>query len=436
MKKIISFLLVCAYTQLCAQDLKEKISKLKAPSAPASIIIGNQPATISKPKSWQALEAAVYSNYVNQSGSLLVPNDYSIEFSPYWTTKKNSVSIQEFAAPKLTQSLIQNLSFSISSTKNFIIKDSVKTDAIGFGIRTMLWQGTKREVDFLLNGVKALHLKAAETNFIIKRTLDLSGKYSSKSDFVKMLIEQMKKDKKEFINADPTLVNDNSFNRWLAGLKEILLDKLPEGKADYLDDVSDAIDSFTKIDSEAKQLEELIKDRQGFRLEFAAALALNFPTNKTDLSYVPKFSIWLTPSFQPFKNNHWEFLGVLKYTRLNSDFYKNYSIEKNYFDNSFDYGTRIVYKVDKFSFELELLGRQSKTILEKTKDANGVTTVKSKTDSDFQYLINFNYRISDTIILSYNFGSQFKPVINSGNNLISLATINFGIGGPKKIDEK
>jgi hypothetical protein len=85
---------------------------------------------------------------------------------------------------------------------------------------------------------------------------------------------------------------------------------------------------------------------------------------------------------------------------------------------------------------LELLGRQNKTILEKSKDSNGVTTVKSKTDSDFQYLINFNYRISDTIILSYNFGSQFKPVINSGNNLISLATINFGIGGPKKIDVK
>jgi hypothetical protein len=90
----------------------------------------------------------------------------------------------------------------------------------------------------------------------------------------------------------------------------------------------------------------------------------------------------------------------------------------------------IVHKWNKFSAELELISRSSRTILEKTKDANGIITEKIKTGSDFQYLLNLNYRISDTIILSYNFGSQFKPTASSINSLISLATLNFGIGGP------
>ncbi|MFM7858539.1 MAG: hypothetical protein ACKO96_43120, partial [Flammeovirgaceae bacterium] len=70
-------------------------------------------------------------------------------------------------------------------------------------------------------------------------------------------------------------------------------------------------------------------------------------------------------------------------------------------------------------------------ILEKTVDANGIKTIKTKSDGDFQWLLNINYRITDTIVLSYNFGKKFNPASNTTvNNLISVATLNFGIGSP------
>lgn len=449
MKKIILILTTLTSMQVVAQDISEKVSKLKAPSSPASIVIGNQPATISKPKSWQALEASLYSNYVNQSGSFIVPNDYAIEFSPYWSSKNSSsLSIKDFAAPSISQTLLQNLSFSVSSTKNYLIKDSVKTDALGFGVRTMLWQGEKKEINVLLKNLLSIQEKVALQNFIDKLSFDISEQLAkdsvndpkttanSKKKFIKVFIEKLQTDKAFYSGEAPNFFSTTPYDKWVETIRKGLVKKLPVGKTDYSDEVSDLLDIYTQIDKDAIGLENMIKDRQGFKLEFATALALNFPTNKTDFSYVPKVSVWLTPSFQPFQNNYWEFLGVLRYTRLNSDFYKNYAIDKNYFDTTLDYGTRVVYKWDKFSFELELVGRHSKTILEKTKDANGVITEKSKTDNDFQYIMNFNYRISDVIILSYNFGSQFKPTFDSSNALISLATLNFGIGGPKKGDVK
>lgn len=478
MKRFVILLFCFETLASAAQDLNEKISKLKAPTSPASVIIGNQPATISKPKSWQALEAAIYSNYVNQSGGLTVPNDYAIELSPYWLTKKGNISLEEFMTPNFMQGVLQNLNLSISSTKNFLIKDSLKTDALGFGFRTLLLQGKKSEVEDLGKKLLSIREKEKISTWIAFFVLGLQENIKNRTklsddsatlllmnNFVSLiksrdstvtgakLLNQIKgvstvqqKTDDSFVSGLVKYLNDkedtlkkmaplffgaNDFKKWVTAIGNGLKNRLPNKKGDYLDEVNAILDDLSKLKADAKTVENIIKDRAGFKLELAGALALNFPTNKTDFSLVPRYSIWATPSFTPKHNEHWEFLLVGKYTYLFDDFYKNYSLQKDYFNSNFDYGTRIVYKWDKFSVECELVGRSSRTILEKTRDTNGIITEKIKTDSDFQYLLNLNYRISDSIVLSYNFGSQFKPTANSINSLVSLATLNFGIGGPK-----
>jgi hypothetical protein len=218
--------------------------------------------------------------------------------------------------------------------------------------------------------------------------------------------------------------------------KDYLISNLPEEnysleeKRDIIETYSD---NFIQIDSTLMTLEKFRDDRKGFKLEFASALALNFPDNDIDLSYVPKSGLWITPSYQPFgKKWAWiEFLGVLRYFWYNANFYQNYIPGKEYFRNTTDYGLKLVLKKKKISFEMEAIGRSSSTILSKTKDTNGntITTTRSKNDS--QYIATLNYRIKEDVSISYKFGKQFQPIINYKGTLISMVSLNLGFGAPK-----
>jgi len=91
-------ILVCLAGTSIAQNNEDiNLDALKSPSSPASQIIGNQPSSITRPKSWNEFEVSLFTN--------------------------------------------------------FILKDSLneKNTAIAIGMRTMLWRGTKAEKEALDN---------------------------------------------------------------------------------------------------------------------------------------------------------------------------------------------------------------------------------------------------------------------------------------------
>src|SRR5690554_3575176 len=92
---LLVFVLLPQIIRAQGEDLSEEINKVKAPTSPASVVIGNSPNTINRPKSWEALEAAVFANYANEGG-FAVPNDFSLEFSPHYAQKDLKISNGEF----------------------------------------------------------------------------------------------------------------------------------------------------------------------------------------------------------------------------------------------------------------------------------------------------------------------------------------------------
>ncbi|MEJ0057778.1 MAG: hypothetical protein WDN75_20300 [Bacteroidota bacterium] len=416
MKALKLLLIIKLSTTICCAQT-DKLSLIKAPSSPSSVIIGTQPSTISRPKSWEAVEATVFGNYTNQNGSLLVPNDFSIEVTPYWLNSKSKIELDKFLTRNVGTSLLQNLSLSVSSTKNFIVNDTIKTDAMGFGFRTMFFQGAGNSIQ-KMNSINKL-TSLSQGIFAIAN--GLAG-FSTKDEFIEKLITAL--ENTAALTAELASINNASKDTWQTNLRSDLKKKLPNDISKLVDSTSDIVDDLLKVDQSLQDLTNL-----GFRLELAGALSLNFPTNATEFSYVPKYGLWITPSYSIEK---FEFLGVLRYFWYNEDYYNAYQPKQSFFNNNLDYGGRLVYKRDKFSVEAEIIGRSSKTIIERTTDSNGITTVKSKSESDAQYVINFNYRINDSIVLSYNFGRKFSPSGNSQNTLISVATLNFGIGAPRK----
>lgn len=431
MKKLNCFLIIFLLGNYYVKGQSEKLSEIKTPSAPASVIIGNQASVISRPKSWNALEASVYSNSLNESGALTIPNNFSIEFSPYWAQNKLKLSNSDFLVPKAGLTLLQNLSFSLSSTNNFILNDSIQSNAIGFGIRTMLWQGTKSEKDRIYNKYEKVLKDLAASTKIYALASDLECSDCALNKYVEKLIKSIEEKQDEIF---PSELSKLEKKRILQELNEYLLNNLPGITADKTvnaEHVSDALDSFLDIDATVNDIEKLKADRKGFKLEIAAASGLDFPTNETDFSIVPASGFWLTPSYQPFQYDWIEVLGVFRYYNYNLDFYKKYIPAADAFEQTIDYGLRIATKWKKYTLEFESIGREGKSLI--SEEAEGDITVrKTKKFSDFQYIMNFNYQISDDLILSYNFGKTFNPVLSYKGTLISLLSLNFALNTPKK----
>lgn len=417
------------FAQTGSKQNEINLTKLQTPTFPAASIINNQVGTISRPKSFRSLEASIFSNYIDQNGGLTIPNDFALEFSPYWAQPNLKISNEEFLAPTVSQSLIQNLAFSVSSTNNFVLGDSSKSNALGFGVRTMLFRGNNT----ILNEYNKLKKGYRISLDLVNLIDDIDNDSATVKELNNKYFEEVKKNKTklfgEFTKNQQNIIVGNYIEyirKHLAA--ESLAKKI--SKDDYEEIIDNLTDDFLQVDQILESIYKIRRNRPGFKLEVAGAIALDFPANQTDYSYIPKFGIWASPSYSFDQVDWFEFLGVVRFYHFNLDFYKTYFPNTEVFENTWDFGFRLVLKWEKFAFESEFVWNKSNTVIHKETDAQGVTTTESKTKNDFQYIINFNYQLDDDIILSYNFGKSFDPFVAINGNMISSLSLNLGFNSP------
>lgn len=434
---------------------ESSLSNLKAPQSPAASIIGLQPSSISRPKSWEALESALFSNFYSE-GALAVPNDFALEFSPFWASNKKAMTIKRFLTPTWGESFIQNLSFSVASTQAFQLNDSLKSNAIGFGVRTMLVGGQsskakkmavyRRTMNLVELSQRMQRLAEDHMNTLVSEELKKKPKADGKT-YSEMQVDSVKLTilltPENFYAIKQVWTMDLKIDRLTTCPEEDsavadLFKKLEAWLKDHpnckIDKLSDALDDLTGLDVAVKGLVKANDDPRGFRLEIAASSLLNFPTNASDYSFVPKAGVWLTPSYQHPTWNSFEVLGVVRYLWYKSEYFRRYDVGFRSFDSNFDAGLRLVLKKEKFSLEGEAVQRWSSITLRESFDqATGETTTVSKSEVDFQYLVNLNYQLRDNLTLSYTFGKQLDPQLNLniGGDVVSLLALNVGFGAPK-----
>ena len=434
MKKIILLaLLVNSSSILFGQ---EKLNKLLAPSSPAANILDLQPKTILSPKTYQALETSLFSNFFSSGGKPTVPNDFSLEFTPYWT-KNHGLSLEKYLFPEtIGEQLKRSSSFSLASTQHFLLGDSSVTNALSYGYRTTLFSKNKNDMATIQKH---------------KANMAMVGKIQAK------IVSEAEK-----IVEDIEVINKNDFFNKIKGFAEKALqqyqgDIKSEDLKKFLDDLfiaSNDLPLFNKenpdaflnafynlLDSKLKggdyytQFKSYIRAREGFTIDFAYAGMINFPTNNFEFSIVPRQSFWITPTVRlSNKLNFLQLLGVARLEWYNLQYYKKYFPTNTVFRTNIDFGMAVSAEFDKFSFQLETVGRNSNTEIPAGTDPNGNQLFIKKTRSDFQCIGTFNYHLNDQITLTYHLGNKFDPIQNPNNKLVSLLTMNFGFGSPTKSD--
>jgi len=418
---------------------QKKLTDISLPASPAASVLGVQPSASLTPKSYKALEAAVYSNFTNEEDGLNIPNDFGLEFMPYWF-KDHGMTIDEYVEPEFLDQIIRNSSFSIASTQNFILEDDIATKSVSWGYRTSFLFKEKGYKKAILKQINDLVYVSAVTSAIQGY---LNGYHSANPAIVtqQAYLTNLKPDLKGFLIANTNIAlstpeYDLLFSE--VSVEALLVSITPANPQSFFDEVVNIINKkladkgffITKFDDFKKKLLK----RKGFGVDIAYAMLLNFPSNDFEFSIVPRQSAWLAPSYTfNSKDNTATFkgTGVLRYEWYNKSYYNKYFPTSEIFKNNIDYGLAVSMDYNKFSLQFEGTGRSSSTEKDAGIDAEGNMLYTKESDSDFQYIATLSYRLTDQIAFSYQFGSSFKPVFTPGaGTLISLLSLNFGFGGP------
>jgi len=318
---------------------QEKLNKLQAPTSPASSILGLQPSAVLSPKSYQALETALYSNFMNNSGNTFIPNDFALEFTPYWT-KNHGLSLQEYLYPNGFDQFVRNSSFSTASTQNFLLGDSTATNSIAFGYRTTFYIGNKTDREtvenFTSNLLTNMKISAKVTSEVL--SLIINNKISNQEELMGMIrntILQCLNESGKFDNQEAAVELTNIIIEESAFIPPLEIAQ-PQP---FVDSLNAIIDKKLKAEATYNNFKEYIGKRYGLSIDIAYAGFLNFPTNSFESSYLPRQSFWITPTYN-FRDK-WSFLkvmAVIRYEWYNSGYYKEYFIDSKIFENNIDYG--------------------------------------------------------------------------------------------------
>ncbi len=433
MKRILTVTLLAMSGVTFAQ---ESITKLQAPSSPAAGILGLQPTAVLAPKSFKALETSLFSNFMNSSGSAVIPNDFALEFTPYWT-KDHGLSLSEYLYPKKTlDQIVRNSSFSLATTQNFLLGDSSASNALAFGYRTTFYFSNKADRDKIIaltDKLKANKNVTAEVLGIATGLIQ-SGKAKDRDVLMRTL--------------RPTIVNAVYTSGKAKSIKdaEVFADELIEesttlialdpSKPDpFMNSFSNLLTDKLAAEGVFVEYKDYIKERYGFSMDLAYAGLLNFPTNNFEYSFLIQQSLWLSPTYR-FEDNlsFLKVIGVLKYSWYNIDYYNKYFPIVKVYENNVDYGLALTGTFKKFSVGMEMVGRSSSSVIPAGTDIEGNELFRKEKDEDFQYIGTFSYALTDQIVLSYNFGSRFEPILNPESTLVSVLSVNLGFGSPNKKD--
>lgn len=405
---------------------QDEINALKAPNSPAAAILGIQPSTVLVPKSLRALEAAVISNF-GQNTDQILPDDFGLEFTPYWF-KDHGLGLREYLDPKPGPQLWRNLSVSIASSRSFLLQDSTQTNSLAFGLRTSVFFGSAKDYETIEQNLKMLSNVQDVRIAVLQKFVELDiANTNSKDTYIDaahpVLILKITDETEGVSQANARAIAD----RISLAARQIEYDD--SNRNAFFEAYANLL--FNELGDQYQNFKKYITEREGPAIDIAYASFLNFPTNNFEYSTIPRQSVWLTPSYS-FNSlgGNFKAIGVLRWEWYNEDYFVRYFPLTDIYRNNFDYGLAAEGTFGKFSGRIEGVGRSQSTENMVGEDENGNSLYTKKSNSDLQYIATLSYRITPAIVLSYQFGSAFDPVFSTNGSLISILSLNFGFGGP------
>ena len=462
----IALLLACA-SMVSAQQATPgttTANDLKAPAAPAFVVLGVSPSKIERPQAVRPLILSALSA-VSSEG---FPRNYAVEFAPYWLGTPQ-LSFNDYYSSTVAQAIPRHLSVSVATTP--LGRSADAGTAIALGARTLPLPGRAHpKLKSLLDTLHDLQRRSiTEEGFFSRHERFIAllnegqksavavtaGELSTKTfqDLIDRMIDlDIEIEKAQIdINAIPLIIEEEKsehgaraarkvaeLEQELAATKERLpvLQKERQGLGPQMIKAlnstgvtaSLAIEKqfetlvarydqaqkarVAQIDaslrSTARAIQDLDTERVGPLLAVATALAWDVPNDRTSLTSLSRVAFWVTPGYRFVRcpeegecSTTIDLLGVLRYL-------DNRRTGES--GDTWEFGARALWQATpKLAASAEWLGRS-------TDDESGTRIVGVA-----------EYEITDSVFLYASFGRDFEEA-GVRQNLVSTIGLSFGLG--------
>lgn len=423
---------------------KIDLTELKAPSSPAFTILGIQPAEIARPTSYEAFQASLFENLSNTEG-FSIPQNVALEFTPFWLAAHPKLSFEDLINSKnIANTIVQNSSISIATIDlNSELDSIVNGTRMGIGYRTFLFKGSpsKENRTKLMTAVSELKKTQRAILGTYQPLFQVLAENPSIND-ADELKEKFTDEIELFFDTQELSADEEEMARKIyteevlpSLFEEVYLIQAPNTfAAEVFKNLSKILSDKTigieqKLKKKATKVEALIakedQDYRGFYLEFSSALALDFQDSKFNNSYINKWGVWLTPSYRT-KSDQFEFLGVVRYL-------ENTIVATNSETQNIDAGAKIAFQTGRFSLSGEAIFRFQNV----TSSISSAfeTTHSEENIEDLKAVLTLEYKLTDSLLLTYTFGQNFDQNTEINGNVVSTIGLNYDLGGKKIIKD-
>jgi hypothetical protein len=419
MKKLL-FIVFCfnfllakqAFTQI---DTTLKIDILKAPSSPASNLLGISNSDIEKPSDVTAFMTSLRTATNNFT---VIPKSFAVDFAPYKIFGKQNLDPNvknDKSKNGFKESAVISFAFNKVEKNDSSILSTGKTQlGIGFKFSLIKADISKKAEKVLTNIYKlqvsdeeiineiynedaALNILNRETIIDSNNLIIQKNKFSllnTDDSLTKTILENINK-RNLIINQRKTELKNNKFYRELKYTQY-----------------------NTKIKEEASKVD---LERKGFSLDFAAGTVIDFMDNKFDNSYVTKAGAWFT-ACHTSKNTPTSFLGYLRYLYNPKTTFADPNLRLENL-HTLDFGGRFI-----------TTPMDNKLLLSAEFIYRSILNTANATSS-WRVIFNVEYVVGTNQRLTFNFGRNFDGETYKGGNIVSA--LNFLIGfGQQKVSNK
>ncbi|MEO8793853.1 MAG: hypothetical protein ABI390_00230 [Daejeonella sp.] len=349
-----------------------KLKELAVPNSPAFILLDIAPTLIEAPLTPKEFAFAAIQSFSDDAG---LPQNYSMEFTPYWWLNAKKRNVYEFAGiTKTSAGVFKENVFSGLKFSNF---------SVAFVNKDLIPDTSAFNQKIFSIGVNTTLLKIHNANYAAKLNSEIDNWHKEIQKELAIMQDKLNQE------SDPAK-------------RRVLQQELN----DTVFPVSSKI---------AENINDIIKEHPLFILNFSAAYAVYGIDNR----YLRngRSGAWATlASFLPMKSSensaNSNYLNLIVSSRYMHD---NYSIDENNMlakTSSFDLGGKIAFEFNRVLFGFESLQR----------------TYTSGTN--FHYSRNagtISYRLNNNLFINGTFGKDF----GLENKIITLFGFNWGFGEEK-----
>lgn len=323
------------------RSLDAEVDAMRTPSSPAFVLLDVAPAAVERPSTPNAFAVSLLSAF--KSGDTL-PKNYALETAPYWLFSHPDLTYGQYFNGGLGQTLLQTLSLSLVTST---AEPAAATDSTSPTLEPPTRLGVGLRAQFA-SGRASQELKAA-------------------------------RDELRAAHDEALLAKDEADTAPSARKAPVPADR----PADRLRTI-------------ALKIQRLDKERVGFLLEGAGALAINYDRGRTANAELLRWGVWLTGAYR-LEKPRLEFLSVGRFQRD--------AVENR---NLIDWGIRQNLKLNDLGVGGEYVHRWHGD------------------DKSYRLAGIVEYQVQPGTYVTATFGRNFE---NGGTgNLISILGLNVGLG--------